>query len=427
MATETRPSFLRILEAVAAIGVVLMMSNALIGPLLDPKQTGGDENPLLRLLWLPVYAVIAGLTLVRLPRMARFWAPSLAFLVLIGWVFASVSWSIMPDVTLRRAVAVAITTLFGVYLAASFSGRAMSEILAASFLILALGSYFVSLAVPSIGVHHDVNAGLWRGLWYEKNQMGAMMVYGSIAALSAAITSARRRGLWILTLLLCIGLIIMTRSATSLLSLALILSGAAMLGLMGLGPAAAVVAVWLSVTTAMVLGGIYAFAPSLLFQAVGKDPSLTGRTQIWQAILRHSRKAPLTGYGYAAFWDRNSAPARWIRARLEWVVPNAHNGWLDLLIQLGQIGVALFGAIFGAALLCAIFRHRQVKDGYWSTLFLAVFTVELLSESFILNQNSLQWVLAVAAMCRMLGPTSPGGVVAASQQRRVYAARPAVA
>jgi exopolysaccharide production protein ExoQ len=430
MATETRPSLLRILEVVAAVVVIMMMSNALIGPLLDPKQTGGDQIPILRLLWLPVYAVIAGLTLLRLPDIGRYWAPALGLLLLIAWTFASVTWSIAPDITMRRAVAVAITTLFGLYLAASFGGRGLSEVLAFSFLILALGSYVVSLAFPSIGVHSGVNGGLWRGLWYEKNQMGAMMVYGAIAALAAAITSPRRRGLWIFTLVLCAGLIVMTRSTTSLLSLGIILSGAGVLGLMGLGPAAAVAAVWFSVTGAMVLGGIYTLAPDLLFHAVGKDPSLTGRTQIWQAVLRDSREAPLTGYGYAAFWDRQSAPAKWIRSKLEWVVPNAHNGWLDLLIQLGQIGVALFAALFGAALLAALFRHRRVRDGYWSTLFLAVFFIELLSESFILNQNSLQWVLAVAAMARMLGPM-PGAATPAAPRttpaRSFQEARPAPA
>jgi len=381
-----------------------MMSNALIGPIFDPKQTGGATHPLLREIWLPVYAIIIGLALLRLPALKRVWAPTLMLLVLLAWTFASTAWSIAPDMTMRRAFAVTLTTLFGIYLAASFGGRGMSEILASSFLVLAIGSYIAALAFPAFGVHHDVNAGLWRGLWYEKNQLGALMVYGSMASVAAAITSPPRRLLWIFTLALCAGLVVMTHSATSILSLIVVLGGAAALALMSSGAAGAVAAIWTGVTGAIALAGVYVLAPQLLFAAVGKDPSFTGRTVIWSAILRESEKAPLTGFGYAAFWNRQSAPAKWIRAQLDWSVPSAHNGWLDLLIQLGQIGVVIFGAIFAAALIAAVFRHRRVQDGYFATLFLVVYFIALQSESFILMQNDLPWVLAVAAMVRILGP-----------------------
>jgi exopolysaccharide production protein ExoQ len=404
LATEQPRSRLRIIEAMAAGLVVLMMSNALLGPLFDPLQTGGDSHPLLRQIWLPVYAVILGLAAWRWRELKRAWFPILLLLVLLGWTFASVTWSVAPDITMRRAVAVSISSLFGVYLAASFGGRGMSEILAACFLILAIGSYVAALAFPAIGVHHDVNAGLWKGLWYEKNQMGALMVYGSLAALSAALTSPPRRLLWIGTLVLCAGLVIMTHSATSLISLLLVLGGTATLSLMGRGAAASVAAVWAGVTGLTTLIGVYALAPQLLFEAVGKDPSLTGRAQIWAAILRESHDAPLTGYGYAAFWTRGSAPAKWIRAQLQWPVPTAHNGWLDLLIQLGQIGVALFALIMGAALIFAFIRRRRLRDGYFAPLFLVVYFISIQSESFILIQNEMAWMLAVAAMVRVLGP-----------------------
>ena len=404
MATEQQGSLLRKFEAAAAVVVVLMMSNALIGPLLDPKQSGGETIPLLRQMWLPIYGVIFALAALRIRDLKRAWLPVLLLSILLAWTFASAMWSIDPEVTTRRAFAVTVTTLFGVYLAASFGGRGMSEVVATAFLILALGSYVVCLAFPTMGVHHDVNIGLWRGLWYEKNQMGGLMVYGALASVSAAISSPRRRTLWIVTLLLCAGLVVMTHSATSLISLLIVLGGAAALVLMGMGAAAAVAAVWAGVTSALALAAVYYLAPQLIFQILGKDASLTGRTQIWTEILRDSEKEPLTGYGYAAFWGHDSPPAKWIRAQLQWPVPTAHNGWLDLLIQLGQIGVGIFIVIFGLAMAAAVIRHRKLRDGYFATLFLAVYAVSLQSESVILTQNGLPWVLAVAAMVRLLTP-----------------------
>ncbi len=399
-----RLTAIRLIETLMAMVIIVMMSNALIGPVLDPLQTGGDSNPILRLMWLPIYGMTGVLAALRFPQLLRFWLPAALLFLLVGWALASVSWSIFPDISQRRVVALAATTLFGLYLAASFSGRMLSEVIAATFLFLALGSYFVCLAVPSIGVHQDVNAGLWRGLWYEKNQMGAMMVYGALASVAAAITSPPRRPLWLFSLALCIGLIVMTRSATSALALAVVLFGSATLAFMGRGPAATITAIWAGVTGVLLLGGFYLLAPDLLYEAIGKDPSLTGRTQIWAAVERASDKSPLLGYGFAAFWDIKSAPANWIRDQLQWVVPTAHNGWLDLKIQLGQIGVSLFAAVLVTALIAGVFRHRRLKDGSFAILFLAVYALTIMSESFILAYNSLPWVLAVAAMARVLGP-----------------------
>ncbi|MBU2135838.1 MAG: O-antigen ligase family protein, partial [Alphaproteobacteria bacterium] len=328
-ARSDRLTAVRLMEGLITLGLILMMSNALIGPVLDPDQTGGESNAILRLMWLPVYAAAGAVALLRAPHMARMWLPALLLGALVLWAALSVTWSIDPGVSQRRAIAVAATTLFGLYLAARYDGRSLAELLAASFLILALGSYAVSLALPSLGVHADVNAGAWRGLWYEKNQMGATMVYGALTCAAAAALAPGRRLLWLATLALCVGLIVMTQSKTSLLALALGLGLGGGLSLMNRGPAAAVALIWLGVTLSAALAGLYILAPEVLFDAMGKDSSLTGRTDIWTAVMRAAEARPVEGYGFAAFWTDESTPAKWIRHQLGWTVPTAHSGWMD--------------------------------------------------------------------------------------------------
>jgi exopolysaccharide production protein ExoQ len=114
-----------------------------------------------------------------------------------------------------------------------------------------------------------------------------------------------------------------------------------------------VIVVWLGVTVAVTAAMVMWLAPELLFKALGKDPTLTGRTDIWAALLRQSAKHPLTGYGYAVFWTLESHPAQWIRKETGWLVPTAHNGWLDILAQLGWIGVGLCALVLGGSLLVA--------------------------------------------------------------------------
>ncbi|SFK72434.1 O-antigen ligase [Caulobacter sp. UNC279MFTsu5.1] len=422
-----RPDLWRKLEALACGFVLFMLSNALIGPLLDPLQAGGENIPVLRLMWLPVYALILGLAVWRAPRLMRFWLPALMLSLLIFWVYASASWSLNPATTNRRALAAAFTTLFGLYFASSFDGRRMAEIIAVTFLLLAAAGLLAAVAYPKMGVQHDINAGDWRGLWYEKNQMGAMMVYGALAAMAALLAGSTRRKQMVFTIVLCAAMLLMSKSKTSLLALMIGLCGSMLLAAMRRGPATAVIVVWLGVTVAVTAAMVMWLAPELLFKALGKDPSLTGRTDIWAALLRQSAKHPLTGYGYGVFWTLDSVPANWIRKETGWLVPSAHNGWLDILAQLGWIGVGLCALVLGGPLLVALFRFRRVQDGYWATLFLAIFLMTTFSESFILERNGIVWALACAAVTRLLGPVWAPGAPSEKAARRPLVAAPPLA
>ena len=80
---DDRPDLWRTLEALACGFVLFMLSNALIGPLLDPLQAGGENIPVLRLMWLPVYALILGLAVWRTPHLMRFWFPAVMLSLLV--------------------------------------------------------------------------------------------------------------------------------------------------------------------------------------------------------------------------------------------------------------------------------------------------------------------------------------------------------
>jgi O-antigen ligase len=72
-------------------------------------------------------------------------------------------------------------------------------------------------------------------------------------------------------------------------------------------------------------------------QLVGRSPDLTGRTEIWSVVLSAGAN-PIVGAGYESFW---------LGSRLEWIwaravgVNTAHNGYLDVYLSLGAIGLTL--------------------------------------------------------------------------------------
>ncbi len=392
-------------EVALTIFCILMFSSALIGPLFAPQTldlaAAESDSAILRVMWLPVYAVTLVLIGARVTRLMRILPALFMTGILIGLCFASSYWSIAPDITIRRTIAVAVTSLFGLYLAGRYRGEELVQIIALSFAVLAFGSYFVCICVPSLGIHNDINAGAWKGLWYEKNQMAAMMVLGFIAAGASAYISPERRKIWIGLAVAIFVLVVLSRSKTSL--LACLASAMAIPVLMALqrGGVLSVIFVWLAATGALIGGALFYIAPDLIFKMLGKDPTLTGRTEIWASLMRLSDKHPWLGYGYKAFWTPTSVPASVVRAETHWDVPSAHNGWLDLLIQLGWLGVILFGAVLAIGFFCALFRFASVKDGFFSVLILLLFSFLILSESFILSQNSLIWALFVCALARL--------------------------
>ncbi|MGV9005443.1 MAG: O-antigen ligase family protein [Brevundimonas sp.] len=391
-------------ERIGAMICIVMLTGALIGPVFAPDQ---GETPVLRLIWLPVYAIIISLIAARAEPVMRAWPAWLALGGLIALAYASKYWSIDPAVTGRRVIAMAMTGSFALYLGAAFAGPRLPRLLMQSALIMALGSLVMVFAFPTIGVHQADNAGLWRGLWYEKNQMGIVMVAGATAAAACLAAGDGRWKAPALTLVLTTVLVLATQSKTSLLCLIIGLGLVTALWTMRRGgPVFTIVCVWLGIVVAGV--GIYVFLtePASILAALGKDPSLTGRTHIWDSLMRRVGERPWTGYGYSAFWGKDSVPAAFVRRETGWLVPSAHNGWIDLLVQLGWPGAVAVGTLFVTSLTVTLIRlgSAGVREGYWAIAYLGVFLLLSLSESVLLSHASLPWTLFLAIMARALSP-----------------------
>ena len=80
-----------------------------------------------------------------------------------------------------------------------------------------------------------------------------------------------------------------------------------------------------------------------LVEAVGRDSTLTGRLDIWKMVLPLTVN-PLFGAGYESFWLGPRLDKIWSNSWGE--RPNqAHNGYLELYLDLGWVGLALLGLV----------------------------------------------------------------------------------
>ncbi len=392
--------------ALAILGVVAFTAPGmlLLGLSDDPNI---PPNPIFRLYWPPVYAVGLLLCALRRRELSRSWAAAILVAPPVIWACASKSWSIMPDDTARRAFALLMTTMFGFGLGAAFSGRRMVQIIAAGGMILAVGSLVVSIVLPRYGVEQITNPGCWRGLWDTKNALAAFMTIAALAAACAATFDNGRRGFWMAAFALCGFNLLMSRGKTSLVCLVLGLALLAVFSVARRGPASAVLTIWCSGVLSLAAGFSAFVVPEAFFHAIGKDPTLTGRTQIWAAVLGQVAQRPLTGFGFAAFWNKTSVPAMVVAKQTGWVAPEAHNGWLDLLAQVGWVGLVLtaVGCVIGLVL--AIARWSGRDDGWFSPIYLIVFLAMSLAESVLLSGNNLVWVVFIAALTQLARPSAP--------------------
>jgi O-antigen ligase len=133
-----------------------------------------------------------------------------------------------------------------------------------------------------------------------------------------------------------------------------------------------------------------------LLQLMGRDNTLTGRTDLWTLALEEIAHRPWLGYGYSAFWIYK---LDYVASLFDWGVPHAHNGFLELALNIGVIGVAIFtiGFIRSFARALRGLRIDTSAAGLWPILFLSFVLLYNLTESTVLGHNSLYWALYVSS------------------------------
>ena len=143
---------------------------------------------------------------------------------------------------------------------------------------------------------------------------------------------------------------------------------------------------------------------------LGRDDTFTGRTDIWDAALGSIGSRPIFGYGFGAFWRGEAGPSKAVVDSVDWVTPNAHNGVLDLCLELGIAGLLVFAIGFGQRFRTALqeYRRQESSGAMWPFLFLSFLLVYNLTESTLLVQNSLSWALYASLLVRS-GPAPLAG------------------
>ena len=233
-----------------------------------------------------------------------------------------------------------------------------------------------------------------------------------------------RRASGIGWMLLGVVLIALTRSATIVIASAAV---ALVLGLVLLvrGATSRGRRIVLAASLAAAIGVIVAASTVLRSEVLGllgKTDTLTNRAEIWDAVIGLAEQRPALGWGWISFWAPWVEPYRDLVSNNGVIQLHAHNAWLDIWVQLGVVGLVVFGALVATstirAFLLAVSRVgvTTVSAGRFSALsilpllLLTALLVQSLAESRILIEGGWLLLVAIAVTTKngMLGrPSEP--------------------
>lgn len=408
---EVKGLIARLDGALVFVGVLMLLEimKFLISGNGEAEDLTGAGNPLARAAWYPLYLALAAALCARIGALLKSAAAAWPIFALIALTAASVFWSVAPDVTARRAVAVVFTVLFGVYLA--LRGDRLGTLrLAGAAIVTAAGiNLLVVLALPSAGVDQVLHAGAWKGVTVEKNALGGDMARAGLVLLALAALDRKARWIWLAGLALAALLVIGSTSRTALLALAAPI-GLYLLYLAGKCSALTALGVFYIATIAGGAAGAFIlFLPETAAGLIGKDLTLTGRTDIWELALAKILEAPWTGYGLGAFWVEPYGPSYALRSQLEWSVPSAHNTWLETGLALGIPGMVLLALAAGLPL---IRSGLSILGGAAPFLFLGLVQLAL----FSLSESAVLWHPNTFS-CALFGFYAAAAMQAQTQRR----------
>lgn len=277
------------------------------------------------------------------------WVPiSLLFMLI------SISWSDIPFVSFKRWSREIIAIIMCLFVATEkYPYQAFQSIMRRAIYILMPVSLLLIKYYPHLGVNYS-NAGntMWMGVKMHKNGLSILCAVFIVFLIWTWIR--RRRGLdkivvWYQTyvevflLLLTIYIFmgpkhVPTNSATSFISLTIAMT--ALVGLSWMKKHGKIIS---GLTLSLIVGSIIFYGTLTPFlgglvgvnisEFVNRDETLTGRNIFWARLIPYVMDKPFMGYGFGGFWTDA------MRDTIGEAHP--HNGYLDILLNIGFIGLIL--------------------------------------------------------------------------------------
>lgn len=392
--TSGRSLFLTLLFGVAL--AYLIIPGDIFSPqvVLAPGANSMAPNALSRLVKLTLLGIASLVVIRRASASGRLLGYTngmfLAFLALAPF---SALWSISRNTTLARYTTFVLFVVLAMAICVdSWHARRFQQVARPVVSILLCASLVFGMLEPTLV--KDAGSPAWHGLLAQKNPFGQLASFGIIFWVHAWLTHQSKP--WRIATFGCIALICLALSRSSTAIMATVFAAIFMLMLLRTpGNVRRYLPYLATAFTIAVL--LYALAildlvpgAHLLLDPIskitGKGLTFSDRTQIWAIIREHIAHRPLIGSGYGAYWigPVPSSPSFVFLERLGFYPSESHNGYLEVVNDLGIVGLLCLLGYFAVYVRQCLQLVRV--DRTQAVLFLAVFF-----QQAVINLSESTW------------------------------------
>ncbi len=385
---------------------------------VDPDLSG---SPIDAALLTTLIVLGVGVLISRGERTKRILARNKWFIVLFAYMLLSIVWSNFPSITIRRSIrSIGAFVMVLMVLTENNPLGAIRALLRRLYLVHIPLSIAAIKYFRNIGVAYTWNGveEMWIGLAVHKNNLGQVAMCSGLFSTWQVLQRWSKKKLTLDLLLLVLTLWVLRGSKNSHSSTAILgfIAGTALLFSLQflkkrIARAKRIVLIGILVAVILTPFLYVSFAAfdttplALVLQATGRDMTFTGRTGLWKDVLNNAEKSPIVGVGFGAFWVGHIGYQmypleNWSRVTPEWRPNEGHNGYLDVDIDLGVVGVVLVLIVVGAAFAGALndlesnFELGRLR----LALLLSVVMNNFSESSFLKGTHSLWFIFLLVAV-----------------------------
>jgi exopolysaccharide production protein ExoQ len=380
---------------------------------LDALMAPHVEN---KIFWPGLFAMSVMLAILNWSRLAKFtWPPHLIFLfAYLALGGASILWAFRPEYSSFRFVN-QVMIVASIVVPAILAART-ADLMRCLFLCFAFASIlnipFVLNQTPIVIGERTLG---YPGFYSFKGILGECASIAFLLALHEMLYPGLRRASAIIVIIVATWLTFVSQSKGSL-GFAIIsplLAGLTLITARRMRISIAVLL--LSILTCyLIFSTVTGFTMNKLSWYIYGNYNFSGRTVLWDFANYEIGQRSLLGWGFASFWlvglDAPSvvdAPG-WVKTMM-----SAHNGYLDVKLELGHVGFALFlGFIITTLHVIGRVADRD-RTRAWIMLSLALYVIltNFLETTWVHGSDTL-WVIfliVVAEAARYWHPFPSGG------------------
>jgi exopolysaccharide production protein ExoQ len=314
----------------------------------------------------------------------------------------STLWSLVPDVTLRAGLAFSAFTAFGFYIAAQYKWDDLSRFWRWAYTAVGLASFI--MRPPGSG-------GEFVGLTQSKNALGGVLALCTAfwyLHYSQGAKTQKERWISLGMMFFSFYLVRANKSGGALVATIILIIAVSSLNLLkklSFQWAFTAIICFLVVSIIMTVF-VVDNLEEIIVGGLGKDLTLTGRTEFWPQLIDAVNQRPWFGYGYEGFFQQDklgpATPAYFIYTTVGFQPINPHNGAIGILLAFGWPGLILMmiSLLLNLAYAVRYLSRSKLEDAGMPICFLVYIIMSNITEAYIVTTGNA-WLSYVMLTVRL--------------------------